>query len=244
MTNKYKAIALIPARAGSLRVKSKNTRVLMGHPLIAYSIAAAKESNVFAEVLVSTDCENIASIAKKYGASVPFLRPAKFATSTSPDIQWIKHAFENVKSSSYEIFSILRPTSPLRSASTIRRAYQQFIDYEVDSLRAVELCREHPGKMWQVENEKLMKPFLDQTGMEIPFHSRQYQDLPTVYIQNSSFEMAWVSNLQNYNAKDGKIFAPFFTDPWEGFSIDYEDDWLLLEHYLNTGKAALPKVVL
>ena len=84
-------VALIPARSGSKRVKNKNIRLLAGHPLLAYSIAAARESGIFRSVIVSTNCDEIAEVARHYGAEVPFLRPASMARDLSPDIEWIEH---------------------------------------------------------------------------------------------------------------------------------------------------------
>ena len=85
------AVALIPARHGSKRVPGKNVRPLAGHPMLAYTIAPAIESGVFESVIVSTDSEETAAIARHYGAEVPFLRPAAFAGDTSPDIEWVEH---------------------------------------------------------------------------------------------------------------------------------------------------------
>ena len=82
------SVAFIPARQGSKRVPGKNVRPLDGHPLLAYTIAAALESGVFGSVIVSTDSEEVAAIARHYGAEVPFLRPAVFAGDMSPDIEW------------------------------------------------------------------------------------------------------------------------------------------------------------
>ena len=110
------AVALIPARSGSLRVPAKNVRELAGHPLLAYSIAAARESGLFAAILVSTDSEEIAEVARRYGAEVPGLRPAELAGPTSPDVEWVTLAMAG---RAEEIFAILRPTSPFRSAETI-----------------------------------------------------------------------------------------------------------------------------
>ena len=110
------AVALVPARAGSVRVPGKNVRALAGHPLIAYSIAAARESGLFDAVLVSTDSEEIAAVARRYGAEVPGLRPAEMAGSGSSDIEWVRHVLDGT---AYELFSILRPTSPFRRGATI-----------------------------------------------------------------------------------------------------------------------------
>ena len=91
------AVAFIPARLGSKRVPGKNIRPLAGHPMLAYSIAPAIDSGVFSSVIVSTDSEEIAAIARHYGAEVPFLRPAAFAGDTSPDIEWLEHALTELR---------------------------------------------------------------------------------------------------------------------------------------------------
>src|SRR5215475_8457990 len=108
------AIALIPARQGSKRVPGKNIRLLNGHPTLAYTIAPALDSGVFDAVIVSTDSEETAAIARHYGADVPFLRPARFATDTSPDIEWIEYTIAELKQRgrTWDAFSLLRPTSP------------------------------------------------------------------------------------------------------------------------------------
>lgn len=221
------AVALIPARGGSERVPGKNVRPLGGHPLLAYSISAARESGVFDAIVVSTDSAEIAEAAERYGAEVPGLRPAEMASATSPDVEWVQHVIDVLAAEGreFELFSILRPTSPFRGAATIRRAYEQFVSIEprADSLRAVRGCREHPGKMWTLEGE-LMQPLLDQPA-GVPYHSRQFKDLPEVYIQDSSLELAWSSVLEGEASIAGERVAPFFTSEHEGFSIDYPDDW-------------------
>lgn len=232
-----RAIAFVPARAGSQRVKLKNIRPLAGHPLMAYAITSALTSGVFERVVVSTDSPEIAEVARHYGADVPFLRPAEFATTTSPDIEWLKYTLERL--TGYDAFAILRPTSPFRTVETIRRAWDQFnATRGIDSLRAVELCHEHPGKMWTIGEDRLMTPFVPQDHLEVPYHARQYQDLPRIYIQNSSLEMAWVRVVFEHNSREGRVIAPFLTTGTEGFSIDYEKDWLLAEAMIERGLAA------
>ena len=114
-------IGLIPARFGSKRIPNKNVMPLDGHPLIAYTIAMAIESGVFERVVVSTDSTDYADIARHYGAEVPFLRPRELATDRSRDFDWIHHLLSELEKggSSYEVFSILRPTSPFRKSETI-----------------------------------------------------------------------------------------------------------------------------
>lgn len=234
-------LALIPARAGSLRVAGKNIRPLAGHPLMAYTIAAARAGKMHDRVVVSTDSDLTREIAAYYGAEAPFLRPAEYATSTSPDIEWILHALSEL-GEEYDAFSILRPTSPFRSAKTIERAWRQFETAPgIDSLRAVELCRQHPGKMWIVEGET-MRPLLDQSHLKVAWHAGQYQALPKVYVQNSSLEIASVEAVKEHGTREGMALAPFFTQGPEGFSIDHEDDWYIAEHMIETGEAVLPSV--
>jgi len=235
------AIALVPARAGSQRVVGKNVRRLAGHPLIAYAIAAAHHSGIFQRVVVSTDSPHTAEIARYYGAEAPFLRPAEFATSTSPDIEWIKHALGAIEGT-YDAFSIVRPTSPFRSGDTIRRAWAQLLDTPAaDSIRAVELCKQHPGKMWIVEGP-LMRPLLDQSHLDVAWHASQYQTLPKVYVQNSALEIAWTRVVRETHTHHGRTIAPFFTEGYEGFVIDYEEDWERAEWLSTSGRAHLPPI--
>ena len=234
------AVALIPARAGSERVPGKNVRPLAGHPLLAYSIAAARASGLFEQVVVSTDSDEIASVATRYGAEIPELRPAALGTATSPDIEWVRHMLGVLPE--YELFSLLRPTSPFRGAETIRRAWDLFVaqDPPADSIRAVELTRQHPGKMWVLDGD-LMRPLLDQAPGVVPTHSRQYKSLPEVYVQNSSLEIAW-TRITADGEIAGQRVMPFFTEGLEGMTIDYEDDWVLAERLVESGEAVLPEV--
>ena len=107
------AIALIGARAGSERVPGKNVRRLAGHPLLAYAIETARQSEVFDRIVVSTDSERIAQVARWYGADVPFLRPEEYSTSTSPDIEWIAWTLPQLEER-YDLFAIVRATNPFR----------------------------------------------------------------------------------------------------------------------------------
>ena len=235
------AVALIPARAGSERVPGKNVRLLAGHPLLAYSIAAARESGVFDAIVVSTDSEEIAAIARRHGAEVPELRPAEIATATSPDVEWVALAMANREE---EVFAILRPTSPFRSAGTIRRAFDRLVELgeRADSIRAVELVRQHPFKMWVLDGGELMRPFVDQPSKGVPYHSMQYQALPQIHAQNSSLELAWSRVLEGEPSIAGARVAPFLTEGAEGFSIDYPEDFERAEALLASGEAVLPRV--
>lgn len=247
VSSKPSLIALIPARSGSKRVKRKNVRELNGHPLIAYTIAAAKASGVCSRVLVSTDSQDIADVAERYGAEVPFLRPAEFATDTSPDIEWLSHLLTTLRDSGEltEAFALLRPTSPFRLPETIARAWQTFTTAgDVDSLRAVEKCRQHPGKMWVIARDRSrMMPLLPSpTTAPAPMHSTPYQALPPVYIQNASLEIAWSRTVLDQRSIAGDTLVPFLTEGFEGFDVNDPEDWILAEHFVASGEAALPVI--
>jgi N-acylneuraminate cytidylyltransferase len=237
-------VALVPARSGSKRVADKNIRSLAGHPLLAYTIAAARQSGVFSAVVLSTDSEEYASIGRHYGAEVPFLRPAAISGDLSPDIEWVEHTIGRLAEMgrSFECFSILRPTSPFRQPGTIRRAWSKFIgDSRADSLRAVERCRQHPGKMWVIRNGR-MHPLLPIGPDTQPWHSSQYQSLPEVFVQNASLEIAWTRVVVEQRTIAGEVLMPFFTEGHEGFDINRPEDWHLAELALNSGLAVLPGI--
>ena len=237
-------VALIPARAGSKRVPDKNIRPLAGHPLIAYTISSALQSQVFSAVIVSTDSQLYGDIAGHYGAEVPHLRPSELAGDLSPDIEWVEYTLRRLQENGrdYDCFSILRPTSPFRLPETIKRAWQAFLAGEgTDSLRAVEKCKQHPGKMWVVRGNR-MAPLLPLTPSEQPWHSSQYQSLPEVYAQNASLEIAWSRVVFENRTIAGNVLMPFFTKDYEGFDVNSAYDWNLAEHLIDSGQAGLPSI--
>lgn len=245
MTGKtHSVVALIPARAGSKRVADKNIRRLSGHPVMAYTISAAVQSGIFSDVIVSTDSEHYADIARHYGADVPFLRPQQLAGDVSPDIEWLAYTLDRLRDEGreYECFSILRPTSPFRMPQTIRRAWQAFLaEAGVDSLRAVEKCQQHPGKMWVVQGKRMV-PLMPLHSSAQPWHSSQYQSLPVVYAQNASLEIAWTRVVSEKGTIAGDVLMPFFTEGYEGFDVNSEYDWSLAEYLVNNSQAQLPSV--
>src|SRR5215208_3983023 len=237
-------VALIPARAGSKRLQAKNLRPLAGHPLIAYSIAAAQESGIFSELIVSTDSPATAEIARHYGAETPFLRPPEMAADLSPDIDWVRHALVQLgrEGRTYDCFSILRPTSPFRSAATILRAWDQFSGrQDLDSLRAVEPCRQHPGKMWRLDGDRIV-PLLEGGPSSPPWHSMAYQALPQVWVQNASLEIAWTRVPLEQGSIAGTRILGFFTQGYEGVDLNDARDWMYAEHLVGSGAASLPQV--
>jgi N-acylneuraminate cytidylyltransferase len=217
---------------------------LAGHPVIAYTIAAALGSGIFKDVIVSTDSEHYAEIAKHYGAEVPFLRPAELAGDQSPDIEWLQYTLDRLQGAgrNNDCFSILRPTSPFRLPENIQRAWHEFsIQTGVDSLRAVEKCTQHPGKMWVVRGSRMM-PLLPLGPAEQPWHSSQYPSLPEIYVQNASLEIAWSRVVFENRTIAGNVVMPFFTVGYEGFDVNNEYDWQLAEQMVQNGDVKLPQI--
>ena len=238
------AVALIPARQGSKRVPGKNVRRLGLHPVLAYTIVPALESGIFESVIVSTDSDETARIARHYGAEVPFPRPEALAGDTSPDIEWVEYTLRELARAgrTWDCFSLLRPTSPFRTAGTIRRAWSRFTSQTgVDSLRAVEKCTQHPGKMWIVDGDR-MTPLLSGAPPGRAWHSTPYQALPPVYVQNASLEIAWTRVVTDGGTIAGDVLVPFLTEGYEGFDINDRHDWMVAERLIADGEAVLPPV--
>ena len=235
-------VGLIPARSGSERIANKNIRPINGHPLLAYSIASALQSDIFdAGVFVSTDSEEYAMIARQYGAKV-IMRKGDEATSVSPDIAWLTSALHTwVDRSRPDEFAVLRPTSPFRTAETICNAYQAWTSQKemFTSLRAVQLVSEHPGKQWVLQHGYLMPLLLQPEG--VPFHSSQYASLPKVYTQNASLELAHTKTALS-GSLAGDAIMPFLTQGYEGFDINQPIDFKMAELLVSEGLAVLPEV--
>jgi N-acylneuraminate cytidylyltransferase len=240
----FTLVALIPARAGSKRLPHKNVRRLAGHPLLAYTIAAARACGLFAAVVVSTDSADYAAVAEYYGATVLGLRPAEYSGDLSPDIEWVAYTLRQLQAAGQpaDCFSILRPTSPFRLPQTITRAWQAFLaDPAADSLRAVEKARQHPGKMWVRQGNRLL-PLLPLSTGALPWHSSQTQMLPEVYAQNASLEIAWSRVALEGNTIAGQAIVPFVTEGYEGLDVNQPLDWLLAEMLIERGLAQLPVI--
>ena len=237
------AVALVPARSGSERVPHKNVRPLAGHPLLAYAIETAHQSGCFERVVVSTDSEEIADVARWYGADVPFLRPPEFATSTSPDIEWLSYTLEHLPEW-YDLFALIRATNPFRGPDTVKRGLEQLLATpEADSIRAVQLVKQHPGKMWLLaEDRRTMRPLLDQSHLEVAWHAGQFPALPPVYVQNSALEIAWTRVVTDLGTREGNILAPYLTEGLEGFNVDDEEDWERAERLVASREASLPEI--
>ena len=232
-----KNVALIPARIGSKRLPKKNIKILNGHPLVAYTIAPALKSGVFEEVIVSTDSEEVAEIAKIYGAQVPKLRPEEFSSDTSSDLEWMEHALrEMVSTPQKEIKSIaiLRPTNPLRSVESIKLGLKILLESEwADSVRAMQITDKHPGKMWKLQENGHAEPYLSQSDEIIPTHNRPTQTLEKLWIQNASLEFVKLSAFLRTRSISGFNVLGIELPEFEGTDINNKYDWEFLEYLVN-----------
>ena len=237
-------VAFIPARSGSKRIKDKNIRLFNGHPLISYSIQAAIQSQIFDEIIFATDSKEYGEIAQYYGASVPFLREKSISGDKSPDIEWVKFMLKRLNDigKDFDLISILRPTSPLRLDTTIRSAFKKFLGSKNhDSLRAIEKCNQHPGKMW-VNNNNMLFPLIPFKLDGVPWHSSQYSSLPEIYVQNASLEICWTKTILDMDSISGTKIMPFITSNYEGFDINNEEDFILAEALLKAKKTSTIKI--
>lgn len=234
-------IAIIPARSGSQRIPGKNTKLLAGHPLLAYSIWASRQSGVCDRVIVSTDSSDIADIARDYGADVPGLRPPEMSGPAAHDVLFLRHAMDEwVGNSPGQLWVIARPTSPLRSAESIAKAWHALIDSPwADSIRALRPVTEHPGKMWRVTESGEATTYLDQDGA----FNGPTQALEPLYVQASSLEIVRREAVEVHDSIAGKRVLPFFLPEDETIDVNSEADWAALEslvlhkpHLLPTGE--------
>jgi len=188
-------IAIIPARLGSKSILDKNIKLLSGHPLIAYSIAAAKLSNKIERVVVSTDSKVYADIAKQYGAEVPFIRPTEYSTDSASDRDFLVHAmnwFGENENRVPEYWVHLRPTTPLRNVEIIDRAINEIVqDEKATSLRSGHRAPESPLK-WFVKDKNYFKGLISGEDYNLPKEAFQQVYIPDGFVDivKASFVMS------------------------------------------------------
>ncbi len=197
-----KVLAVIPARGGSKGIPRKNIRLLAGKPLINYTIEAALQSQYRLRVIVSTDDEEIANVARTAGAEVPFLRPAELARDDTPDLPVCQHALHwLMMHENYcpEVVVWLRPTSPLRTVQDIDAAVRLLVETGADCVRSVCLAEHHPYWMKRLEGNRLL-PFVE--GVDESKYYRR-QELPPAYRLNGAVDVTWCKRI----VENGKLFG-------------------------------------
>ena len=241
MVNATEVLAIIPARGGSKSIPRKNIRLLGGHPLIAYSIATALAAETVTRVLVSTDDEEIARIARQYGAETPFLRPAELAQDDTPDLPVFQHALawlEENEGYTPQIVVQLRPTSPFRRVWHVDQAVLRLLEHpEADSIRTVCIPFQNPYKMWRIAPDGFMRPLL-QSEFDEPYNMPR-QLLPEVYWQTGYVDAAWSDTIMVKNSMTGERILPLVIPPEDWIDIDTPNDWRQAERLLESGEINL-----
>lgn len=230
-------LALIPARGGSKSIPRKNIRLVAGKPLVAFSIEQALASSLISRVIVTTDSEEIAGIARSCGAETPFLRPAEFATDTALDIDFHLHAIEWLREHEcYEPRFVvnLRPTHPTRQVATIDRAISVFAArQDAESLRSVRQAELSPFKMWRDGEDGFLVPVASLAGVVEPYNLPR-QALPMVYWQDGYVDITRPSVIREQRSTTGRRILPFLIEE-ECVDIDYEDQIAAAERLLSGG---------
>ena len=233
MSNKKdEVLAIIPARSGSKSVVDKNIRLIAGKPMIAYSIEHGLKAECIDRVIVSTDSEKYADIARKYGAEVPFIRPAEYATDTALDIDVFRHALTFLKENEGyepEIVVQLRPTYPIRRISDIEAMVKYMREHpDVDSMRCIAPAKEVAYKMWFKDENGMLSPIMT----DIPeCYNMPRQQLPKIYYQNACIDAVRASVILEQNSMSGKKIAGYEMD--ENFDIDTEEEFKKAAEYIS-----------
>ncbi len=232
-------LAIIPARGGSKGIPRKNIRDFSGYPLIAWSIAAGLKSELVTRVIVSTDDEEIAAVARAWGAETPFLRPAEFAQDKTTDLPVFVHALEWLaENENYcpDVVVQLRPTSPIRPVGLVDDAVRILLqNTDADSVRGVVPAGQNPHKMWRLpagENGP-MQNLLAVDGIEEPYNAPR-QILPDVYWQTGHIDAIRPAAILN-GSMSGKTIYPLLIDPDFTVDIDNLRDWARYEWLVAFG---------
>ena len=233
MNKKPNIIGIVPARGGSKGVPKKNIKEIGGFPLIAYSIIAGQLSEKIDRCIVSTDSQEIADIAKNYNADVPYLRPSEFATDSSTDIEYIKHAidwFDENEGYIPEYWVLLRPTTPLREPEVINKAIKEIIGHpEATSLISIHEFAETPGKMFGMQDGYLHG--LCPLDPRPEYYTLPRQEFAPAYFGNGYVDIVKTSTIIKYNSCYGPRMLGFEA-PDTG-EIDIPEDFKRVEFYLN-----------
>jgi len=222
-------IAIIPARGGSKRIPRKNIKIFDGKPMIAYAILAAKESGLFQHIIVSTDDDEIAQMAKEWGAEIPFMRPSELSNDHATTIPVIKHAIETCNTFGWkpEHVCCIYPSVPFIRASDLQTAFDRLIKSDSDYCYPVTEFPSVVQRALKIINSGQTQPFYPQ------FESTRTQDLEPAYYDAGQFYWgkanAWINNTSIHNGGLGYVIPN-----WRVVDIDTPDDWERAELFAHT----------
>lgn len=227
-------LCIIPARSGSKGIPDKNIKLFHGKPLLAWTIIQAIKCKYKMKIVVSTDSEKYAKIAKEYGAEVPFLRPKEISDDLSTDLEFIKYTSENLELLHHyksDIILQLRPVTPNRSVKIINNCLDTFIRNfdKYDSLRTVINSEKSPYKMYSIneEDNKLIPLFENVNNLKESYNQPR-QLLPKIYLHNGYIDILKTDILENDLISGNKIY-PYIMNKSDNIDIDYEKDWINAE---------------
>ncbi len=233
-------IAIIPARSGSKGVPEKNIKLIGGIPLFAYSIIIAKMTPNVDRIIVSTDSEEYAEIARKFGAEIPFLRPVKISGDKSTDFELFSHAlnwFKQNENYTPEYILHLRPTTPLREPLVIENAIKLFLENKktASSLRSGHLAPESPFKWFLKDSNNYYKGLKE--GLTPDKINQPRQSFPSVYVPDGYIDILKSSTILKTNTLHGDkmlVFeSPFCVE------IDTIDDFKYLEYQIENQESSI-----
>jgi len=221
-------LCIIPARSGSKGIIDKNIKLFNGKPLLAWSIKQAQQSSYDMKIIVSTDSEEYATIAKQHGAEVPFLRPINISQDVSTDFECIEHAINwlHIKEQyNPDIILQLRPTQPLRKVEDINKCLDIFIQNrkKYDSLRSVVPFTKSPYKMYSIQNNTLVPLFKKVNDIDEPYNICR-QTLPETYLHNGYIDIFNTDIIKKDTISGDKIL-PFLMKQTDTIDIDSISDW-------------------
>lgn len=229
-------LALIPARGGSKRLPGKNIRVLGSRPLIAWSIEAARGMPGITDVLVSTDDEEIAAVAREYGAMVPWLRPTELASDEAGSAGVCVHALDWYEAQYGKVdgLLLLQPTSPFRGRSTVEQGLALYQSSDFRRVVSFSPAASHPMWCVRIEDGKIA-PFVSGGGFGV-----RSQDLPAAYAVNGALYLISPETLRNTLDFVGNDVVPLLMEsPATSIDIDTELDWQYAEAVLASGAVAV-----
>lgn len=223
-----KFLALIPARGGSKGIKDKNITSLNGKPLIAYTIEAARNCPYIDDVVVTTDSSKIADVAAKYGARIPFLRPASLASDNSTTLDAILHAVTTLKSqgNEYDYLVLLQPTSPLRTSNDITKCIDKMFEYNSDNIVSISPVNDNPVLIRQIADNGHVSKLLNQSS------TVRRQDMKPYYRVNGSIYINKISDL-NEKTSFNDNECGYIMDSSHSVDIDEYTDILYAEAVLS-----------
>ena len=225
-------VALIPARSGSKGVVDKNIMLLGGIPLISYSIVAAKKSKLIDRIIVSTDSEEYAEIARSYGAETPFIRPKDISGDLATDVEFFRHAIDWLQENENfvpEYFVHLRPTTPFRDPKVLDKAIKEFICSDYSALRSCNKMSESSYKTFEVENNMFKRICNGESNIEGSNTARQA--FPETYDANGYIDIVRSEMISKHNLIHGSKVKAFITNT--AHEIDEIGDIDFLEYLIQ-----------